>query len=571
MALRQKGLWVVCMVAAVLTVVDLPTSWGVRVSRAQAWSFFLLFGMTKGTVLWLLLSPLRINAVCRAVRGVILAVYLLVGLINVTGLVCYGFGINYRFISIIGNSTWAEVRQFWPYLMANLSGIPTSPMLWVGCGVLVAAFVMVRRVPSRMFFPVVAVGSVMGLFTYGMMSHDLRRDRSMAIMCVRIPRLIMGEVESQRVLQEFVDRMTPLPPGNDVRSEALAENVVVVIGESANRDHHSLYGCPIRTTPRLDARREELFAFRQALAPATTTLPSIERILTFKKDDRQDGNWVEYPNIIDLFNKAGYRTYWLSNQNKGGVCMDASAAIATHATRSEYVGNTYYESQQLYYDERLLPSLDRAMADSKGERKLIFLHLMGSHTDYRLRYPDGRGVVDAEDVTAVYSHPWLTPAKAKVLAEYLSSIRYTDSILDQVVTRVKASPLPTVMIYLSDHGEAVYDEDDFVGRDLKHVAVPFILYMNDAYRRRNPEMVRMVEAALDRPFSTANIIHSILTLTGTEYPLYEPEEDVLSPKFRPRKRYVDKALWPYEEKALPVGQGGMARARCIAPLPDPGW
>lgn len=481
-----------------------------------------------------------------------LSILALVSLVNVGSLGFYGFGITYKLITIVGQTTWAEATQFVPYLLANIGDLLCSIVFWlVVCVAIVSAW-LIKRLSSKIFFPVVMVASVMGLFTFDWISRDLPNNRIIALMSVRISRLMKESIEDQRRLREFAEKMHELPYVDDLRCEGLATNVVVVIGESSNRQHNSIYGFALPTTPRLEAERNNLFLFSQAVAPATNTAASLERILTFKKDDRKDGDWYTYPNVVDLFHNCGYTTYWYSNQNQGGLYMDSSAAIATHADEAKYVGVTSSSDMQWYYDELLLPCLDKAFADDGASRKLIFLHLMGSHTGYMARYPEKYSRFTVQEVTENMPKPWMNTSKAKVLSEYLNSIYYTDYILGEILNKVKESPNPSLMLYLSDHGEAVYDEDDYVGRDKKHVEVPFILYMNDAYRRRNPEMVETVREALDRPFSTANTIHSLITLTGTEYPLYEEAEDVLSPKFRPRKRYVDRELWPYEESALPV-------------------
>lgn len=73
--------------------------------------------------------------------------------------------------------------------------------------------------------------------------------------------------------------------------------------------------------------------------------------------------------------------------------------------------------------------------------------------------------------------------------------------------------------------------------------VPFVIYLNKAFREANPALTARMAGVLDRPFSTASVIHSLMTLTGTSYPLYDSSRDVLSPEFTIRERYVEGEVW----------------------------
>ena len=108
------------------------------------------------------------------------------------------------------------------------------------------------------------------------------------------------------------------------------------------------------------------------------------------------------------------------------------------------------------------------------------------------------------------------------------------------------SERPAVVIYFSDHGENVYDGGDFIGRDELHVEVPFLVYPNKAFRQKYPVMSEMLSSVSDKPFSTANVIHMILTLSGTSYRLYADSLDIISPRYRIRPRHVDDHIWKHE-------------------------
>lgn len=364
--------------------------------------------------------------------------------------------------------------------------------------------------------------------------------------CFRLVYYTIESIRTQKEYQRYVDRLVPFPEPEKVTSSHLADNVVVVIGESASRKHHSLYGYRLNTTPQLAAIRDSLFVFTNAIGSSACTASNMERILTFKEDDLVDNDWFRYPGLVDLFNHAGYKTWFLSNQEKMGISNNASGALASSANVVKYIGNIEYtEAITFKFDEHLLPLLRNALADSLSSRKFIILHLQGSHTAYSQRFPAGFGKITADDVARTYPRPWLNARKAQIIADYDNSIAYTDSLLRQIID-MAAGGKPTVFVYFSDHGEHVYDERDMIGRDHKYVEVPLIVYANESYRRNNPEIVKLLQGALNRPISTANIIYPLMTLTGTGYPLYNAANDFLSTGFKPRKRNVDERVWAYD-------------------------
>jgi heptose-I-phosphate ethanolaminephosphotransferase len=84
---------------------------------------------------------------------------------------------------------------------------------------------------------------------------------------------------------------------------------VIVIGESLARHHMHLYGYPRDTTPELDklAAAGELLVFRHAVTSHALTVPAMLAALRFP-----DGRGHDQQTVFDVFNGAGFRTYWIS-------------------------------------------------------------------------------------------------------------------------------------------------------------------------------------------------------------------------------------------------------------------
>ncbi len=320
----------------------------------------------------------------------------------------------------------------------------------------------------------------------------------------------------------------------------------MVFGESADMHHLSLYGYPLATMPVLDSMSDSLFIFRDALASSKFTSDNMERMLSMKKDTDSDG-WWNHSLIIDIMNAAGYETFWLSNQEKSGIWSNATGVISSRASKSKFIGKTSSEDHLLQkYDEELIPELRDALRDSLNP-KFIALHLIGSHFAYGNRYPEDRQYFSSLDIEKWRPRDWMNSNKYQIAANYDNSIRYTDSITGIIFDLVSRQPKPSIVLYVSDHGEDVYDNGDYCGRNIRNLRVPFVVYANRAYREAYPETIEALESSTTKKISTANLPFAPMTLTGTQSPDYDATYDFLSPQYKTRIRFVENEPWSFEK------------------------
>ena len=193
-------------------------------------------------------------------------------------------------------------------------------------------------------------------------------------------------LEHRDVMAKYADPCLHLKPfdgihflDQDATAPRAPRSYIFVIGESANRNHLGVYGYFRDTTPKLQQRRAELSLFSNIISGATHTIPSLRKILLVEGD--------ETASLIDLFNQAGFKTWWLSNQT---IAADGkhigTAQIVSRASVTVYTNMARDEGRSTQTDEVLLPELHKALEDPVPN-KVIFLHLLGSHLNYALRYP----------------------------------------------------------------------------------------------------------------------------------------------------------------------------------------
>lgn len=214
----------------------------------------------------------------------------------------------------------------------------------------------------------------------------------------------------------------------------IPDKIYLVIGESAYREHLSLYGYRIKTTPFLDSLKENSFEqikYYNGIAGAAFTRNALRIAFSFATP-RNTTPFYEEKTLINLANDAGYETYWISNQGKSGIEDSYLGYIAAGTNEAIFPSSGYLADD----DFILLPPLKRIHTENK--KQLFVLHLVGSHNDYSDRY-------DNADARAI--------EKSNTL-DYDRSIHHTDRVLKEIYN-VMQQDSTALLYYFSDHGEIV--------------------------------------------------------------------------------------------------------------------
>ena len=332
-----------------------------------------------------------------------------------------------------------------------------------------------------------------------------------------------------------------------VSASYLIPNVVLILGESTQRNYMSLYGYPLPTNPFLSAlqKSENLVVFSDVIAPSSSTNTALENVLTFRHYENAQTPWFRQQNIIDILNLAGYKTFWLSNQEVMSLYGNVPEIISRRAdvTRFSTMSDSYNVGAA--YDEIVLKLLDDVRGqesknkDSKQEHTqntslealqessyhFYLFHLMGSHSTYKSRYPQSFERFSPQDLVNAhlntltpYPHTSSTLLSKKQLqtkVEYLNTLLYNDYVVNEIIERFKDSN--SLVIYVGDHGDEVYDFRDFAGHSIisRFVAeIPFMIYMSDSFKAHYPNLVQKIQEAKDKPFMSDDLIHALLDLLG---------------------------------------------------------
>ena len=324
----------------------------------------------------------------------------------------------------------------------------------------------------------------------------------------------------------------------------LPQTVLLVIGESSRFDRWSLNGYQRQTNPRLEAE-DNLVTLRDMITPVSATRLSVPIIISRKPATQGLKAGFSEKSLITAYKEAGFKTFWISNQMSFGKFDTPVSAFAKEADVTEFLNLGGFTNSS-NFDDVLLEPLSRAMAD-RSNKKLIVLHTLGNHWNYSHRHPKAfdlwqpslYGIVDPE----------YTDLKNKEALNnsYDNSILYTDKILDEVIQRLKASTQLTSMMYVSDHGQTLYDGScplAFHGHNTQYeFHIPAFVWYSDAYQEQFPEKIEQLRQHQQFKLSTENVFHTLLDMGNIQYPDEKLEWSILNSKLKKHTRYVDSYGW----------------------------
>ncbi len=345
----------------------------------------------------------------------------------------------------------------------------------------------------------------------------------------------------------------------DARSEHSAtapEVYVMVVGETARAHNFSLYGYPRNTNPLL-SKTPGIKAFPNVTTQSNTTHKSVPMLLSAASAEDFERLFHE-KGILAAFKEAGFHTVFISNQLPNHSFIDFLGEQADE----HYFLKKEDASQGNHYDEDLLQKLDEILplADASSSahyryRKLfVVLHSYGSHFNYQERYPRSFAYFKPDSRSEAKSEN-----RRDLLNAYDNTIRYTDYILHGIIERLQkwegvqtktdgVYDQPTsAMLYTSDHGENIFDDERCL---FLHAApkasdyelhVPFIIWTSAGFSKQYPDILKALgENRSKQVQSSLSAFHTMLGIGGIQTRYRLDEYSVASGKYHPTKLlYLD--------------------------------
>ena len=302
--------------------------------------------------------------------------------------------------------------------------------------------------------------------------------------------------------------------------------VILVIGESASRHFMSSYRKTERdNTPwmRTSSGNKDFILFRHAYASCARTVAVLERALT----EKNQYNAKEFHNslsILDLAKKAGYETWWFSNQPS--ITDTPIVMVAKTADHSYWLDDTLLGTAEKIYDGNLVPYLKQV---DPANNNFIVFHIMGSHETYGSRYPPD-------------FDRWKDANANRNVIEYDNSLAYTDKFLEDVHTYASNHLNLQAMLYFSDHGSnpLVKRHPEFSG--FISLRIPLFLYLSPEYQKLYPETVATLRSHMDSYFTNDLIYEMAAGLLNIKSNHYDESNSLACPKYKFTKETLKTSL-----------------------------
>lgn len=307
------------------------------------------------------------------------------------------------------------------------------------------------------------------------------------------------------------------------KKEGKGETYIVIIGESLNKHHMGVYNDEKTTTPELDKRvsNDDLIVLPNSYANYPGTMSALSWALS-ASNQHNKRNYIDSIGLVDVYNKAGFKTVWLGNQpisNSYDMLLGFIANSADDVTITfdiEFHGMSHDNHKP---DGVLLPHLEKTLANRGEENTVIFMHLMGNHTNYCERYPP-----EFEKYTmSFFEETWTRVIKGGLghsMTCYDNSILYNDFVIASIIKQLEQSTgnKPAGLLYFADHSQ---DNTRGVGHSSANfsyemVESPTIMWLSEGYKKQYPEKMAAIENNLNELYSNDSIFDTAVGMSNIQ-------------------------------------------------------
>ncbi len=384
--------------------------------------------------------------------------------------------------------------------------------------------------------------------------------------------LLINHEGFEEAKNEFLERLEPASPWNivvaytkyrqqlSVMNKMLAKNkqlpklagfktvdtlpntVVLVIGESTNRQRMSLYGYQRETTPNLDAMKNDLLVFNDVVTPRPYTIEALQQVLSFA-DSKEPDRFFSQPTLLNIMKDAGYSITWITNQQTQTKRNTLLTMLSQLADKQIYLNNNRAQNADQYDGNVLKPFF--ASLKQSSSKQFIIVHLLGTHRKYHFRYPPEFNHFTNHDLVPA----WVGDENIDEYNAYDNAVLYNDSVVSSLIKQLAKKNDSSVLFYFSDHGEEVFDYPNklFAGRNENAptpamYTIPFIIWSSDKFKSHAP--FTLWQSFENRPFSNADFIYTFSDIVGIDYNMLDPTRSLISDSFTVHPRWIGDPLEP---------------------------
>ncbi|MEG1580508.1 MAG: phosphoethanolamine transferase [Bacteroidaceae bacterium] len=337
-------------------------------------------------------------------------------------------------------------------------------------------------------------------------------------------------INRQITTNHYVEKVAPFQFGaTDNEQNDSSKIVVLVIGETSRACNWSLNGYQRNTNPLL-SKEPRLLVYRDCMSQSNTTHKSVPIMLSPASAENYNLLY-RTKGVLAAFREAQYYTAFYSNQQPNNSFIDF---LGNEAHEKRYTGEDH---QVTKYDGVLLSHLDKIIQKKPGNL-FVVLHTYGSHFNYSERYPKSFSYFKPDsNCNAKKSN------RAELINAYDNSIRYIDYFLSEIISKLKNSKRSAAMLYLSDHGEDIFDDEhaSFLHASPKptyyQLHIPFLIWTSTAFGEKHPLEQQNLSSHRSFAIGSDCVFHTLLGLGGVNTTFRNDSLSLTNRLFYPKKRH----------------------------------
>lgn len=315
--------------------------------------------------------------------------------------------------------------------------------------------------------------------------------------------------------------------------DSVPEIYILIIGETSRADNWQLFGYKRHTNPQL-SKRNDLITYNRTMSESNTTHKSVPMLLSPLSSTNFKDSIAKVKSIFAAFNQSGFTTFFISNQKRDKWYIDKFAAQAHQCIYTSENYNTY--------DISMLPVLQNFLDTCHSKRVFIVMHSHGSHYRYTDRYtPDFEKFKPCNFINISVQN------KDKMINAYDNTICYTDNLIDNIITMLEKRADRAAVIYTSDHGEDLLDDER---NRCMHASptptywqlhVPLLIWMSSGYKEAYPALYANALTNRDKYVSsTQSVFNTIIDMSGIRSKGYNADKSLCSDSYTsPKFRYLN--------------------------------
>ena len=296
------------------------------------------------------------------------------------------------------------------------------------------------------------------------------------------------------------------------------EAYIIILGESLNKNHMSLYGYDLNTTPNLDAVYQDyqIIKHPNAISSHTFSQTVLKRGLT-SANQRNGKEFWQSASIMNVLSENGFHTSWISNQTAYGPWDNLITILAEEVDveirMNKFVGRRVKSKE---FDEVLIPYVKEVL-ETQGP-KIVFVHLIGNHANYCSRYPE----IYNEYSKLNYKNSGYN------IACYDNSVKYNDFVVSEIFRLGATFSDVKGIVYMPDHSEDIlsgsYHNSAFFTYPMTEI--PMLFKLSADYINENNKKMNNLSNNLDAPFVNDFLFDTVLGMVGIEGG--DPQGDLFS-------------------------------------------